>query len=89
MLAGTGAPVAGFTAARPVVLATPLMLVNSPPTNSLLPSGAALIFQTGALITGLKVGIHSPVFSSNAARYGWVNVGPPTPCWTWRNLPPT
>ena len=54
------------------MLATPLTLVNSPPTNSLVPSGDALTFHTGASITGLNVGIHSPVFLSNAARYDWV-----------------
>src|SRR5262245_32463818 len=85
---GTTAPVAGSSAASAVVLAWPLMLVNSPPTNSFEPSGDAISFQTGALTTGLKVGIHSPVFTSNAARYDCVKVGPPTPCCTWRNLPP-
>src|SRR5690349_13058991 len=82
----TGAPVAGSSAARPDVLATPFTLVNSPPTKSLLPSGAAFTFHTGPSITGLKDGIHSPVSLSKAARYDWVYVGPPSPCWTWRNL---
>src|SRR6476660_5433204 len=85
----TGAQVVGSSAARPEVLATPLTLGNSPPTNSLLPSGAAFTFHTGPSITGLKDGIHSPVSLSNAARYDCVNVGPPAPCCTWRNLPPT
>ena len=57
---GTGAPVVGSSAARPVV-ATPLTFVNSPPTNS-LPSAVTARSSTPApLITGLKVGIHSPV----------------------------
>src|SRR6476469_4075824 len=85
----TGAPVVGSSAASPEVLTTPFTLVNSPPTKSLLPSGEASSFHTGASITGLNVGIHSPVSLSNAARYDWVNVGPPRPCCTWRNLPPT
>src|SRR3954447_12690686 len=85
----TGAPVVGSSAARPDVLVTPLTFVNSPPTKSLLPSGAAFTFQTGPSMTGLNVGIHSPVSLSNAARYDCVYVGPPTPCCTWRNLPPT
>ena len=79
---------AGSSAASAVVLATPFTLVNSPPTNSLLPSGDAMIFHTGALITGLNVGIHSPVLTSNAARYDCVYFGPPIPFWTCRNLPP-
>ena len=85
---GTTVPVVGSSAASAVVLGAPLTFVNSPPTNSLVPSGDAMIFHTGALITGLKLGIHSPVFTSNAARYDCVNVGPPMPCCTWRNLPP-
>src|SRR3954471_24304226 len=85
----TGAPVVGSSAARPEVLATPFTFVNSPPTKSLLPSGAALTFHTGPSTTGLKVGIHSPVSLSKAARYDCVNVGPPRPCCTCWNLPPT
>ena len=50
------------------MFATPFTLVNSPPTNSFVPSGDAAIFHTGASITGWKVGIHSPVFTLNAAR---------------------
>src|SRR3954466_4841637 len=84
-----GAPVAGSRAARPEVLATPLTLVNSPPTNSLVPSGDAFTFQTGPSMTGVNVGIHAPVVLWKAARYDCVSVGPPRPCCTWRNLPPT
>ena len=62
------APVVGSRATMPFTPVTPLTLVNSPPTSRRVPSGEAITFHTGALMSGANVGIHSPVFTSNAAR---------------------
>ncbi len=63
---GSTTPVVGSSSTKPA-WATPLTVVNSPPTAS-LPFGRALSALTLPLNVGRNVGTKAPVATSNAAR---------------------